>query len=106
MLLNVAPLQDPGSFRELKVPSGACNHALQHCSDWAARPGCRRPTVHLYARVGRQERFFTLVWSVVELCCSRVWAVGNGFARGSRCAFCERADGQIQRAVFMLVSIC
>jgi len=27
-------MEDPGSFRELKVPSGACNHALQHCSDW------------------------------------------------------------------------
>jgi len=26
--------EDPGSFRDLRVPSGACNHALQKCADW------------------------------------------------------------------------
>mmetsp|Transcript_77651 Transcript_77651/g.202112 ORF Transcript_77651/g.202112 Transcript_77651/m.202112 type:complete len:271 (-) Transcript_77651:59-871(-) len=26
--------EDPSAYRELKVPSGACNHALQHCTDW------------------------------------------------------------------------
>jgi len=26
--------EEPGSIRELRVPSTACNNALQHCSDW------------------------------------------------------------------------
>mmetsp|Transcript_69036 Transcript_69036/g.173969 ORF Transcript_69036/g.173969 Transcript_69036/m.173969 type:complete len:549 (+) Transcript_69036:184-1830(+) len=26
--------EDPAMYRELKVPSGACQHALQHCVDW------------------------------------------------------------------------
>lgn len=26
--------EDPGTYRELKVPSGACNQALQQCGDW------------------------------------------------------------------------
>jgi len=26
--------EDPGTYRELKVPSTACDHALQHCKDW------------------------------------------------------------------------
>lgn len=32
--VRINAIEDPAVFRELLVPSGACHHALQHCTDW------------------------------------------------------------------------